>query len=155
MRTVVQLRSDAALTCELGLGAPDGFVEGARGPIAVFGPDQIVAYVVRAPKSSVLALFRTLAVDDKLAASVPGVFPRVRLLALVRACGRVRVARRFFTYVLRRGLDPSLLGDGFYVRLNSALGGRRAYQAQLRGLLRREIEGQAAAGQAAANAGRT
>jgi hypothetical protein len=140
MRTVVQLRSDPSLSCELVLGTPDGFVEGARGPIAVFGPEQIVGYVLASPTSSALVVFRTLAIDDKFAASVPGVFPRVRLLVLVRSAGRVRAAKRFFAYVRKRGIDASLLGDAFYLRANSALGGRRVHQTQLRGLLRRELE---------------
>jgi hypothetical protein len=141
MKTVVQLRSDPALTCELAHGSPDGFVQGERGPIAIVGPDRILAYVIRASASPTLFVFRTLTVDDRLAASVPGVFPRVRLLIHVRSAGRVRAARRLFAYLVKRGIEPSLLPDAFFVRMNVALAGRCVNQTRLRVLLRRELEG--------------
>jgi hypothetical protein len=69
-------------------------------------------------------VFRTLAVDDRLAATVPGVSPRVRLLFEVRTRGRIRRARGLFEYLLRMGRDPSALPDDFYVRVGAVLNGR-------------------------------
>ena len=138
MNTALQLQSSPAMTCELLHGAPLRIVDGKLGAIALFGPDEIVAYVRRAPAMQTLVVFRTLAVDDALAASVPGVFPRVRLLMHLRSATRVRAALRLFAYARKRGIDASGLRDAFFVRLSIALGGRRVAQVHLRELLRKE-----------------
>jgi hypothetical protein len=88
----------------------------------------------------VLFVFRTLAVDDALAASVPGVYPHVRLLVHVRSAMRVRAMKRLFAYLAKRALRPSDLSDAFYARVSHLLGGR-ADAAGLRALLRRELAG--------------
>jgi hypothetical protein len=138
MRTAVQLRADAAMSSEIVAGTPASVAQGRLGPIAIFEPDTIVAYLVRSPMGRSLAVFRTLAVDDSLAARVPGVAPRVRLLVYVRTAGRVRALRRLLHLLGTRRIDPSALRDAFYVRVSVALGGRRTDQARLRALLRRE-----------------
>ena len=71
-----------------------------------------------------LFVFRTLNVDDRLAPTVPGVFPRVRLLLELHTPLRIRRARALFAYLARTRRDPSALTDGFYVRVGVALAGR-------------------------------
>jgi hypothetical protein len=83
-----------------------------------------VGYVLRRKRRARLFVFRTLDVDDRLAATVPGVRPRVRLLLEVRSAGRVRRMRGLFAYLTRTGCPPSALADAFYVRVGVALGGR-------------------------------
>lgn len=140
MRTAVQLRQGASVTCELVAGTPAGLAEGRLGPIATFGPDMVVAYLVRTPSGPRLSVFRTLAVDDELAATVPGVVPRVRLLVYVRTAGRVRAVQRLFHLLGARRTDPSALRDAFYVRVSVALRGRRTDHTRVRALLLREEE---------------
>ena len=154
MKTAVQLRSGGAMQCELVCGEPGFIAAGARGPVALFAPDEVVAYLVCSRERPTLFVFRTLAVDDKWAASVPGVHPRVRLLVHVRSVTRVRAMRRLFGSLARRALAPSALSDGFYVRISHAVGGRTD-QARLRALLRRELAGQAAHGAGATLVGRS
>ena len=78
---------------------------GVLGPIAVFGPDEVVGYLVRSSAGRRLFVFRTLAVDDTWAARVPGVYPRVRLLVLVRTAMRVRAVTRLFGYLAKRAVQ--------------------------------------------------
>jgi hypothetical protein len=111
---------------------------GVLGPIAVFGPDEVVGYLVRSSAGRRLFVFRTLAVDDTWAARVPGVYPRVRLLVLVRTTMRVRAVTRLFGYLAKRAVEASSLSDGFYVRVSVLVGGR-ADAARLRALAREEI----------------
>jgi hypothetical protein len=129
MNTAVQLRVPSAqgqgLRCELVHGAPRAFEAGRLGPVALFGPGAIVAYgLVTTRGCPRLFVFRTLVVDDRLAATVPGVRPRVRLLLALYTAGRIRRARRLFAYLLRTNRDPSALSDAFYFRVSAALGGR-------------------------------
>jgi hypothetical protein len=142
VRTAVQLRTGGAVQCEVGAGEPAAVVTGRLGPVALFGPDEVVAYLVRSGPARSLFVFRTLAVDDRWAASVPGVHPRVRLLVHVRSALRVRAMGRLFAHLARRSLRPSQLSDAFYVRVSHAVGGRTD-QARLRALVRRELANQA------------
>jgi hypothetical protein len=153
MRTAVQLRSSGAMQCELVCGDPAAMASGSLGPVALFSPDEVVGYLVRSGARPALFVFRTLAVDDQWGAAVPGVHPRVRLLVHVRSATRVRAMRRLFGSLARRALVPSVLSDGFYVRVSHAVGGRTD-QARLRALLRLELTTQGAAGGDAALAGR-
>jgi hypothetical protein len=65
-----------------------------------------------------------LVVDDRLAASVPGVRPHVQLLLQVHSSGRARLVRELFAYLARTNLEPSAMPDDFYVRVGAVLGGR-------------------------------
>ncbi len=126
MNTVLQIRDrqgDAA-RCELLWGEPYEVLSGPGGSILVFGPDAIVAYVLHAQSRRHLYVFRSLDVDDALAASVPGVRPRVRLLLDSVSAGRVRLVRGLFAYLTKTGRAPSDLPDAFYVRVSAALSGR-------------------------------
>ncbi len=138
MRTAVQLRSETSIQCVLLAGTPAQTRPGRLGPIAIFEPDALVAYVVRTATTPSLSVFRTLAVDDALAATVPGVAPRVRLLVHVHTAGRVRAMRRLFHLITTRRIDPSALSDAFYVRVGAVLSGRPTDAARLRALLGRE-----------------
>jgi hypothetical protein len=138
VKTAVQLRSGSVVRCELVYGDPASTASGALGPVALFGPDEVVAYAIQTSSGRRLFVFRTLAVDDSWAARVPGVHPRVRLLVHSRSAMRVRAMQRLLGYIAKRALCPSHLSDAFYVRVSHALGGRTD-QARLRLLLRREL----------------
>ena len=144
----MQLRSGGPVGCQLVCGDPGSITSGVLGPVALFGPDEVVAYAIRTPSGRSLFVFRTLAVDDRWAARVPGVHPRVRLLVHVRSAMRVRAMGRLLRYVAKRSLVASHLSDGFYVRVSHVLGGRTE-QARLRALLRQEVDRQAPNGGAA------
>jgi len=137
MKTVVQLRSEAedAPQCELVCGEPDHLVPGERGALAVFSAGQIVAYRLQGHGAERLYVFRTLARREQGSARLPGVRPRVRLLIEVRSAGRAERIRRLFEYLFKQGLGPSLLSDGFYVRVSHVLGGRLPAHKVVRGLL--------------------
>ena len=138
MKTAVQLRSGGELQCELVCGRPEATVPGVLGPVALFAPDEIVAYVVASPTRRQLFVFRTLVVDDRCAARVPGVHPRVRLLVHVQSARRVWAMKRLLAYLAKRTLSPSELSDGFYARVSHLLGGRTD-SAHVRALVRQEI----------------
>ena len=82
-----------------------------------------------------LYVFRTLEGREKGAARLPGVRPRVRLLIEVRSAGRIDRVRRLFEYLSKRGFQPSLLPDAFYVRVSHVLGGRLPPHKVVRALL--------------------
>ncbi len=127
MKTAVQFRlasGDERPRSELLCGAPCEVVAGALGPIALFRSGEIVAYLLRGRRRGRLFVFRTLEVDDRLAAHVPGVRPRVQLLLELCTAGRIRRARGLFVYLAKHGHDPSPLPDAFYVRVGFALAGR-------------------------------
>lgn len=137
MRTAVQLR-ETRPSGRLLHGAPIDILPGPRGPIAVFEPGTLVVYFVDASYRPSLFVFRTLLVDDRLAASVPGVRPRVRLLLGLHRAGPIRRLRRLLTHLLEHGPDPDALTDAFWLRIGSALGGRCRPYGQLASFLRRE-----------------
>jgi hypothetical protein len=95
-----------------------------RGPVAVFDAGSLVAYRIRHRRQTRTFVFRTLTVDDRMAATVPGVQPRVQLLLDVRSAGRSRLVRGLFAYLVRNGRDPASLPDALYVRAGARLGGR-------------------------------
>jgi hypothetical protein len=138
MRTAVQLRpraDDDRPWSELVYGVPCATVPGRLGPVALFPSGQVVAYLVRSRRRRRLFVLRTLDVADSLAAAVPGVRPGVRLLLALRSEGRIRLARRLFSYLTRSGRDPSALPDAFYVRVGAVLAGRLPAHKVLRHLL--------------------
>jgi len=108
----------------------------ARGSVALFGSGEIVACLLRFRRRPRLFVFRTLTVDDRLAASIPGVRPRVQLLLQLRTRGRIGRARDLFAYLARTERDPSALADDFYVRAGIVLVGRLSQQISLGALLR-------------------
>jgi hypothetical protein len=127
MNTAVQLRTVAAVDlprCDLVHGSPLRFLAGDLGPIALLAPGEVVAYRLRSRRLTRLFVFRTLDIDDRLAAFVPGVRPRVRLLIAVRSAGRVRLARNLFAHLTKTGRNPSHLTDAFFLRVGVALAGR-------------------------------
>src|SRR5258708_4627574 len=107
MNTAVQLRPVAAVDlprCDLVHGRPREIVPGQLGSVAIFGAGALVAYRLRSRRKTRLYVFRTLDVADRLAAAVPGVRPRVRLLLELRTAARVRLAQRLFAYLAKTGL---------------------------------------------------
>jgi hypothetical protein len=141
MRTAVQLRSDETVRCALLHGEPCAVAAGTLGRIALFEADRIVAYTLATVRRANVFVFRTLAVDDRLAASVPGVYPRVCLLIHAQARAGIEQIRRLFAHIVKRGLDAAALSDLFYRRVGCAVARRRPTQAPLRHLLRDEIAG--------------
>jgi hypothetical protein len=85
-------------------------------------------------------VFRTLEVSDPLAASVPGVRPRVQLLVDLVSAGRMRLVRGLFAYLARTGRAPSDLPDSFFVRVSAALSGRLPQHKVLVALLHASLE---------------
>ena len=127
MKTAVQLRQqsgDGQPKSDLICGVPSSVVRGTLGPVALFDSEQIVGYRVRYGRQVRVFVFRTLEVDDRLAASVPGVQPRVQLLLNVRSPGRARIVRELFASLAENGCDPSGLSDALYLRIGVALAGR-------------------------------
>jgi hypothetical protein len=126
MNTAVQLRSGQGDTprSELVYGTAYRTVVGKVGPVAVFRPGELVAYRIRYRRRTRLFVFRTLEVDDRLGASVPGVSPRVQLLFEVRTEGRARLVHKLFAYLARSALRSERLPDGFYLRVGVVLAGR-------------------------------
>ena len=109
---------------ELVFGTPCDVAPGKLGPVHRFAAGEVVAYLIRSRRRRRrLFVFRTLAVDDPLAALVPGVRPHVRLLFELHTASRIRLVRSLFVYLTRAGHDPSALPDGFYVRVGALLGG--------------------------------
>jgi hypothetical protein len=123
--TAVQLRQAGdVLRSDLLYGTPRVMVTGALGPVALFFAGELVAYRIRHHRRTRLFVFRTLEVDDRLAARLPGVHPRVRLLVDVQTAARTRLVGRLLAYLVQSGCDPGGLPDGFYVRVGVALAGR-------------------------------
>jgi hypothetical protein len=138
MNTAVQLRKPGSGTLQTDLvhGKPNALVTGKLGDVALFSPGELVAYRIRYRRQTRLFVFKTLEVDDRLAARIPGVRPHVRLLFDVRTLGRARLVRGLFAY-LAKDSDPSALPDSFYVRAGIALGGRLPTHTILPSLLSR------------------
>jgi hypothetical protein len=127
MKTAVQLRRSAGddpPRSELVCGTPSSIITGKLGPVALFDSEQIVGYRIQHRRRTRVFVFRTLDVDDRLAASVPGVRPHVQLLLEVHSAGRARLVRGLFAYLVRINREPSALADDFYVRVGGVLGGR-------------------------------
>ncbi len=136
MRTAVQIRAPRnAIRARLLWGEPTSTVRGQRGLVALFCEGEIVAYVVTLARRTHLFVFRTLAVDDRFAAKVPGVAPHVRLLVDLSTAGRVRLVQQLFAYLVKTGRNPSALPDEFYFRLSAALGGQLPKHKVLQSLL--------------------
>ncbi len=125
MNTAVQLRRVAgdAPRSDLLHGTPGSIISGRLGPVALFSPGAMVVYRIRHRRRTRLFVFRTLEVDDRLAASIPGVHPRVQLLLDVRSAEHARLVRRLLGSLVTRGDDPCALPDAFYLRVGAALTG--------------------------------
>jgi hypothetical protein len=127
MNTAVQLRPIATRDlprCDLVHGTPREIVAGRLGPVALFASGELVAYLLRSRRRTRLFVFRTLVVDDRLAAALPGVRPRVQLLVDTHSTGRSRLVQRLFAYLANTSRNPAGLPDAFYVRVGVALAGR-------------------------------
>jgi hypothetical protein len=136
MNTAVQLRrTGGEVRSELLYGTPMETVAGTLGPVALFSSGELVAYRIRHRHRRGVFVFRTLDVDDRLAARLPGVCPRVRLLLEVRTAGRARLVRGLLAYLVKTRHDPCRLPDGFYVRVGVAIAGRLPAHKILRSLL--------------------
>jgi hypothetical protein len=141
MNTAVQLRPIAARDlprCELVYGTPQEFIAGDLGPVALFRSGELVAYLLRSRRRARLFVFRTLVVDDRLAAALPGVRPRVELLLDTHSVGRSCLVRHMFAYLVKTSRDPAGLPDAFYVRVGVALAGRLPAHKILLSLLSRQ-----------------
>jgi hypothetical protein len=125
--TAVQICPDTATCprCELVHGDAVALHVGQLGPVALFAPGEIVAYVLHAARPSRLFVFRTLGSSPHLAPTVlPGVYPHVHLLLALDSLRVIRRGRRFFALLKRRATPPSRLPDAFYLRLDRTLRAR-------------------------------
>jgi len=123
--TAVQIRPAPSPRCELVHGDPIALQLGQLGPVALFLPGAIVAYVIHTARPTRLFLFRTLGSAPRAARTVlPGVYPHVHLLLELDSPRLIRRCRRFFALLRRRGTPPSRLPDAFYLRLDGALRAR-------------------------------
>jgi hypothetical protein len=124
--TAVQIRPAPSPRCELVHGDPIALRAGQLGPVALFVPGEIVAYVLHASRPSRLFVFRTLGRSPHVVAltALPGVYPHVHLLLALDSLRVLRRGRRFFALLRRRGTSPSRLPDAFYLRLDRALRAR-------------------------------
>jgi hypothetical protein len=137
MKTAVQSRQVAgdAPRSDLLHGTPVSIISGRLGPVALFAPGALVVYRIRHRRRTRLFVFRTLEVDDRLAASIPGVHPRVQLLLDLRSAERARLVRGLLGSLAKSGHDPCALPDAFYVRLGAALAASPPTQKSLLSLL--------------------
>jgi len=124
--TAVQLRaaSSDGLRGDLVYGTPRAIIAGKLGPVALFASGELVAYRMGHRRRTRLFVFRTLEVEARCAARIPGVRPRVQLLFDVHTVARVRLIRGLFAYLTKTGWHPASLPDGFYLRVGVALAGR-------------------------------
>jgi hypothetical protein len=136
-RTIVQLR-ERRPSARLVYGTPEAMADGATGPLATFAPGALVGYRIESSYRHSLFLFRSLLVDDPLAAAVLGVRPRVQLLLELHTRESIRRAGRLLGHLLASGWSPDHLSDAFWGRVSSALRGRMPAQASLVSLLRFE-----------------
>jgi len=134
--TAVQLRQSAPAR-RLLYGRPADVCPSARGAVALFPPGTLVAYELRVARRGRLFVFRTLLVDDPLAASVPGVHRRVQLLFTLRARARIERLRHLFSRLEAMGWPPAVLPDAFFIRLGAWLEGRLPPHPILASMLRR------------------
>lgn len=123
---------------EIAFGTPARICPGARGPVALFAPDSLVAYELRFARRRRLFVFRTLLVEDRLAAAVPGVHRRVRLLVQLRTAARIARLRAVLAGLVNIGCPLDHLDDGFFARLGAILDGRRPPSGLGASLLHRE-----------------
>jgi hypothetical protein len=140
MNTAVQLRPTGSPSAVLLAGTPREMRDGRLGPIALFDPGQLVAYHLRGRRRQRLFLFRTLAVDDRMAADVPGVYPRVQLLLDLHSGVAVRFAKAVFARVRGDGAEAIVLSDDFIARASVAFAGRLRALRALSALLPRPSE---------------
>ncbi|TQF13422.1 hypothetical protein FJV41_23825 [Myxococcus llanfairpwllgwyngyllgogerychwyrndrobwllllantysiliogogogochensis] len=123
--TAIQLREEATLSCSLFYGAPYSQRRGHHGPIALFGANAIVGYLVvqkHRPRCWVLRTWTVGAEGELL--HIPGVYPDVTKLIEVNTWGRVDRLRSLFEYLKREGVTVEQLPDSFFLRVAAVLGGR-------------------------------
>jgi hypothetical protein len=135
--TAVQLHASPPCR-QLACGDPVELRPGSRGPVALFAPGSVVAYEPSLARRRRLFVFRTLVADDHLAAILPGVRRRVRLLLTLRGPVRIERLRSVFAQLVAIGWTPTALSDAFFLRIGTLLEGRPPAAPFLPSLLRRE-----------------
>jgi hypothetical protein len=140
MLTAVQLRDDRVLLCQLVHGTPANTKAGEHGPIALFSPGQLVAYLVESHLSTRLYVFRTMLTGHHSdGAVVPGVQPAVDLLLETRTRRSTARARNLFAFFSKNRYEVQTISDAFWLRVAGILAGRRPGRApRLPALLERE-----------------
>ena len=137
-RTGVQLQfSEDWLKCSLLYGNMDELSSNHAGSVAWFVSGQVVAYLIEVGRKQHVFVFRTLDKSEKDEVKIGGVSKRVRLLVDVQRVGSIRWLSQLFVRLQQGQPPPSDLSDGFYVRVNQVLNGRRVGEA-IEGLLRHE-----------------
>ena len=139
MITAVQQRAEAQCSACVVLGEPDSVRPGQLGPISLFGPGSLVAYLVRANRRSRLFLFRTVSEPEQLLTKVPGVQAAVRLLLVAHTARRIYRARRLLREIEKQGATPQTQSDVFYLRAAATLSSRVPIEHVVATLLRQEV----------------
>jgi hypothetical protein len=138
--TAVQLR-ERRPSAHLLYGRPMSVISGDFGHVARFAPDVLVAYQIESACRDSLFVFRTLVADDRLAAAITGVRPRVHLLLELHSAESLRRAGRVLADLQADGALLERLSDTFWGRVGTALRGRMAPHPTLDALVRAECPG--------------
>src|SRR5262249_38384387 len=101
-------------------------------------PHELVAYLFEPAGARRLFVFRTLDRADLPGARVPGVWPRVRLLASFKSSGRIDRIERLFAHLARHACPATRLSDAFWLRVSLLMGGQLPRQKVLLSLLTEE-----------------
>ena len=120
MLTAVKLRRDPGLIAGLVHGRPTRTVN----DIALFEPDQLVAYMIKGLLHTRVFVFRTRSATDTHASKLPGVHPRAQLLLDTRTVAAAARLRNLLLHCARAGIVPESLSDDFWARLGVLLNGR-------------------------------
>jgi hypothetical protein len=120
-------------------GVPQRTVRIRNGEVALLGAGELAAYLIQHAGAHRLFVFRTIQRPDVAGAvRVPGVWPRVHLLAQFDRPGRIDRVENLFTYLASRQWIASTLSDLFWLRVSHVLNGRRPRRKVLLSLLSSE-----------------
>jgi hypothetical protein len=128
--TALQLR-ESPPSGQLLFGRPTRTVPGNRGPIALFEPGAVFAYLFDASYRRSLYVVRAPRGLEPSLARVPGTHPRVVVLLELHSRTAIRKACRLVDLLRAGERDPSHLSDGSWARLAAVFAARRPSRALL------------------------
>lgn len=124
MFTAAQLLSGSEPTSRLLHGEPVEISQGVRGPIAIFPPGRLVAYLLERPRHVRLFLFRTCLDRATHLSEIPGVHPAVNLLLVARRRPTVKKVSKVFGLLTKHSGDIDELSDRFWLRVAGVISRR-------------------------------
>lgn len=132
MNTAVQIRQDSRVYGKLLYGDPFKSVQNEKGEVAIFQEGEIVGYFLAwGERRRHLYLFQC----GKGEASVPGVYPAVKILVDAGTRTRVSRLRNVLDWLQKNNYDMKALPDGFYARLQALIEGKKMTVANLKEIL--------------------